>query len=108
MPVRKPPVAAARIDKQPSRSYVAGMSEYSIAEAKDGLPDQIDRALKGEAVVITRDGRPAVEIKPVVQSHAELRDPNVKWLRARLEGELPARTDAGTLVSQMRDDEWRR
>ena len=33
------------------------MSTYSVAEAKNRLPELIDRALKGEEVVITR--RPA-------------------------------------------------
>ncbi len=41
------------------------MSTDNIAEAKDQMSELIDRALKGEGVVITRHGRPLVELKPI-------------------------------------------
>ena len=41
------------------------MSRHSVAEAKNHLSELIDRALKGEGVVITRHGQPVVELKPV-------------------------------------------
>jgi len=40
------------------------MTTYSVAEAKNTLPKLIDRALKGEEVVITRRGKPVVELRP--------------------------------------------
>ena len=40
------------------------MSSHSLAEAQHHLPDLIDRALRGEPVVITRDGAPVVELRP--------------------------------------------
>ena len=40
------------------------MSTYSVAEAKNTLPQLIDRALAGEEVVITRRGKPVVELRP--------------------------------------------
>lgn len=40
------------------------MSRYSVAEAKNGLPNLIDRALQGEEVLITRHGRVVVELRP--------------------------------------------
>lgn len=40
------------------------MTAYSVAEAKNTLPKLIDRALKGEEVVITRRGKPVVELRP--------------------------------------------
>jgi prevent-host-death family protein len=40
------------------------MSTYSVAEAKSGLPGLINRALAGEEVIITRHGKPVVEIRP--------------------------------------------
>ena len=40
------------------------MSSYSVAEAKNKLPQLIDRALAGEEVVITRRGKPVVELRP--------------------------------------------
>jgi prevent-host-death family protein len=87
------------------------MSTHGVAEAKNQLPKLIDRALKGEAIVITRRGQPVVELKPVVPVAATPRrvtEADLEWLRARRIGRKMARTDAGTLVSQMRDEEWER
>ncbi|HEX6441954.1 MAG TPA: type II toxin-antitoxin system prevent-host-death family antitoxin [Stellaceae bacterium] len=39
------------------------MTTYSVAEAKNQLPKLIDRALQGEEVVITRRGKPVVELR---------------------------------------------
>jgi antitoxin (DNA-binding transcriptional repressor) of toxin-antitoxin stability system len=41
------------------------MARYSVAEAKNGLPRLIDKALGGEEVVITRHGKPTVELRAV-------------------------------------------
>jgi prevent-host-death family protein len=41
------------------------MSTHTVAEAKNQLSKLIDRALKGEGIVITRRGQPVVELKPV-------------------------------------------
>ena len=41
------------------------MKTYSVAEAKNQLPKLIDKALAGEEVVITRRGKPVVELKRV-------------------------------------------
>jgi prevent-host-death family protein len=46
------------------------MGTHSVAEAKNRLPELIDRALKGEGVVITRHGRPVVELKPIPEPAA--------------------------------------
>lgn len=40
------------------------MTTYSVADAKNRLPQLIDRALDGEEVVITRRGKPVVELRP--------------------------------------------
>jgi prevent-host-death family protein len=40
------------------------MSSYSVADAGNSLPSLIDKALAGEEVVITRDGKPVVELRP--------------------------------------------
>lgn len=39
------------------------MTEYSVADAKNQLPKLIDRALEGEEVIITRRGKPVVELR---------------------------------------------
>src|SRR5262249_13951000 len=66
--------------------YLLTMSTHTVAEAKNQLSKLIDRALKGEGIVITRRGQPVVELKPV-QSVPR-----------------PLETDAGTVVSEMRDE----
>src|SRR4051794_40845407 len=39
------------------------MTEYSVADAKNRLPKLIDKALEGEEVIITRRGKPVVELR---------------------------------------------
>jgi prevent-host-death family protein len=80
------------------------MSTHSIAEAKNQLPKLIDRALNGETIVITRRGQPVVELKPVRPAPRPMTDADIEWLRAR-RALLPAcKTDAATLVRQMREE----
>jgi len=40
------------------------MTAYSVADAKNRLPSLIDKALEGEEVIITRRGKPVVELRP--------------------------------------------
>ncbi len=90
------------------------MSTHSVAEADTTLSELIDRALKGEEVVITRNGRVVAEIKPV-EGGATAPIPGrrvtpeaVEWLRKhRVEGKIPDE-DAGAFVSRMRDEDWAR
>ena len=80
------------------------MSTHSVAEAKNQLSQLIDRALKGEGVVITRRGQPVVELKPVRPVPHPMTDADLEWLRVRRVGRTMPKTDAGTLVSEMRDE----
>ena len=41
------------------------MAHYSVATAKDGLSRLIAKAEAGEEVIITRHGKPAVELRAV-------------------------------------------
>ena len=92
------------------------MASCSVAEATARLPGLIERALKGEPVVITREGKPVIELKPVAEAaHATPSDNqprrviemDLDWLRAHRVGRRTAAEDAGTLVSRMRDEDWR-
>ena len=80
------------------------MSIYSVAEAKNQLSKLIDRALNGEGVVISRRGEPVVELKPVRPAPPPITEADIQWLRARRIGRTPAKTDAGTLIREMRDE----
>ena len=86
---------------------MCAMSTYSVADAKNRLPELIDRALDGEGVVITRRGQPVVELKPVSEPARPVSPADLDWLSGRRIARLSATGDAGTLVSQMRDEEAR-
>jgi prevent-host-death family protein len=40
------------------------VTTHSVADAKNPLPELIDRALEGEDIVITRHGRPWLSSRP--------------------------------------------
>jgi len=58
------------------------VTAYSVAEAKNTLPKLIDRALRGEEVVITRHGKPVVELRPTSRQAAPGKGTH-EWLWAR-------------------------
>lgn len=78
------------------------MSTYSVAEAKNGLPALIDKALAGEEVVITRRGHEVVEIRPRVA--AEPGYGSTEWLLARPKARLRSNISTTDLIRQMRDE----
>ncbi len=98
---------ASMSTKWPSNRYTLPMSTHSVAEAKNNLPELIGRALKGEGIVITLDGRPAVELKPVPQARPERRitKEDIEWLAAHRIERRKASIDSVTLVRQMRDED---
>jgi prevent-host-death family protein len=59
------------------------MSTYSVAEAKNHLPSLIDKAIGGEQVVITRHGKPVVELRPAGQTGPRSGKAIYDWLRER-------------------------
>ncbi len=89
-----------------SDDYIAGMSEHSVAQAKAHLSELIDRALAGQGVVITRHGRPLVELHPVQPVPRPVTDADLDWLAKRRMGRVNPSCDAAELVRQMRDEGW--
>lgn len=83
------------------------MGRHSVVEAKNQLSELIDRALKGEAVVITRHGRPVIELKPISGTAKPITPEAIAWLDERRVGRRVPPEDAATLVRRMRD-EWDR
>ena len=81
------------------------MGTHSVAEAKNRLPELIDRALKGEDVVITRHGRPVVELKPIPEPARKLSPSDLDWLSSRRARVRSAKRDAAALVGEMRDED---
>lgn len=84
------------------------MGSHSVAEAKNRLPELIDRALGGEAVVITRHGRPVAELRPIPALPRPITAADLNWLAEQRRGRgRPGPEDAGTFVSRTRDEDWR-
>jgi prevent-host-death family protein len=80
------------------------VARHSVAEAKNRLSELIDRALKGEEVVITRHGTEVAELRPLAPAPQSLTPEDVDWLAARRVGRMPEE-DAATLVRRLRDEE---
>lgn len=83
------------------------MGKHSVAEAKNKLSELIDRALEGEAVVITRHGRPVAELTPIPKAAKPIDAEAVDWLAERRVGRRKPREDAAATVRRLRD-EWAR
>ena len=83
------------------------MGRHSVADAKNNLSELIDRALQGEGVVITRHGRPVVELTPVSPPPKPITPEAVDWLKTRRVGRRMPREDAAAAVRRLRD-EWTR
>ena len=80
------------------------MSQHSVVEAKNQLSSLIDRALKGEDVVITRHGTPVVELKAVRSAGRGMTQADLDWLDSVRIQLAPGALSAVELVRQMRDE----
>ena len=79
------------------------MSTFSVAEAKAHLSELLERAEKGEKVVITRRGEPVVQLAPVRTAK-----PGIDFARLRaLRAVMPvAKTPADKLVRKIRNEKY--
>ena len=83
------------------------MSTHSVAEAKNQLSELIERALKGEEVVITRHGRPVVALRAIPERVLPVSPADLDWLAERRIGRSPATENAGVLLTKLRDEQQR-
>jgi antitoxin (DNA-binding transcriptional repressor) of toxin-antitoxin stability system len=83
------------------------MGTYSVADAKNRLSYLIDRALKGETVVITRHGRAVVELKAVPEPARPVSSAELDWLAKHRIGRSRAAEGAGVFLTKLRDEEER-
>ena len=84
--------------------YNLPMSTHSVADAKAHLSNLIDRAMDGEAVIITRHGRPVVEIKPVTKIAKPMSKADLEDLMNNRVMPLKTGWSSADLIRQMRDD----
>jgi antitoxin (DNA-binding transcriptional repressor) of toxin-antitoxin stability system len=82
------------------------MSHHSVANATNHLSDLIDRTLAGEDVVVIRHGHPGVSLQAVRPEVEPVTRADLSWLAAH-RVRAPIGTDAGTLVSRIRDEDER-
>ena len=82
------------------------MSSYSVAEAKNGLPGLIDRALEGEEVLITRRGKIVAELRPAPAPNTCPGDPKaaLEWLRKRRESRPGITVDSLDVLRALADE----
>jgi prevent-host-death family protein len=82
------------------------MSAHNIAEAGANLTDLIDRAIAGEAVVITRNGKPVAELNAVRPPREPRRvtAEDIAWLDANRVGTVAPDEDAVTLIRRLREE----
>ena len=83
------------------------MTTYSVAEAQHQLAELIDRASRGENIVLTRQGTPVVELRPIGSTLRSVAPLNLDWLASRRVGTSCAKEDAGVLLSRLRDETQR-
>jgi prevent-host-death family protein len=76
------------------------VTAYSVADAKNRLPTPIDKALAGEEVIITRRGKPVVELRPASRRTLPAKGAH-EWLRAAPDACTSRSRDASTLRSSL-------
>ena len=82
------------------------MSSYSVAHAKEQLSKLIDEALAGETVVITRHGKPVVELRPSADKAPAGADRyKLDWLQRRRDSRPRLNEPAVDIIRRMRDGE---
>jgi antitoxin (DNA-binding transcriptional repressor) of toxin-antitoxin stability system len=59
------------------------MATYGVAAAQAGLPSLIDRAVAGEEVIITRHGKPVMEIRRIAAASPLAGPAFYGWLESR-------------------------
>lgn len=80
------------------------MASYSIAEARRKLSALVDEANAGEAVTLTRDGKPVAELKPVMPRAMSKQEMLELFASARALWPRQPAEDAVTVIRQMRDE----
>lgn len=76
------------------------MSSVSIADAKARLSELVERAEAGEHIVITKRGKPVLEL---ARPGTEKRRIDIAQLRALTQGQPRQKRSAGNFVRDLRD-----
>ncbi len=81
------------------------MTYYPVAKAKENLSKLIDETLAGEEVIITRHGKPVVELRPARTVGAGRWSPElIDEIAARAKSLPTLEESAADMVRRMRDE----
>lgn len=80
------------------------MSHYSVVDAKNGLSSLIDKAADGDEVIITRHGKPIVELRALATTERKPNGKTYSWLRARRDARIPVEISSVELLDQLYDE----
>lgn len=80
------------------------MTTYSVAEAKNSLSELIDRALRGEGVIVTRHGTPVVELRAIKPAPRAITAADIEWLEARQVAPKPGVESPSQSLAALRDE----
>ena len=81
------------------------MATYSIEEAKALLSELIHKALAGEGVTITRDGKPVAELRPTMSATVRRPSPRlINEIAARAKTRPRLGENAVDIIRRMRDE----
>jgi prevent-host-death family protein len=87
-----------------TRPHEGDMSSHSVGEARNRLSQLIETALRGEPVVITRHGKPVVELVPVRPAPWPRAREALAWLKGnRIKPRGAAPLD---VLLRQRDEGW--
>lgn len=78
------------------------MEIVSVADAKERLSELVDRAVAGNVVTITRDGKPVAQITAIKPPRKPI---DVAALRALTENMQFQEESAGDFIRRMRDED---
>jgi antitoxin (DNA-binding transcriptional repressor) of toxin-antitoxin stability system len=87
------------------------MNAHNTIEANAQLLELVERARKGEDVIITHLGEPVAKISglpPEASPPKRMTQEAIDWLINHMPAGKMPEEDAGTFVSRMRDEEWAR
>ena len=80
------------------------MITHNVDEATSQLPRLIDRTLRGETVVIARDGKPVAELRSLPGTPRPFAQVDLDWIDANRVGKVQASLDAAAEVRRVRDE----
>lgn len=80
------------------------MTTHSVAEEKNSLSELIDRALRGEGVIVTRHGTPVVEVRAIRPARPSLAAADIEWLETHRIVPKPGFESPSQSLAALRDE----